>query len=46
MAPVAMIDDDVYGRLTPDKIPDILANTVKLLRMHDLSLHVFDIIQN
>lgn len=25
LAPVMMINDDVYGRLTPDKIPDILA---------------------
>jgi NADH-quinone oxidoreductase E subunit len=24
LAPVMMINDDVYGRLTPDKIPDIL----------------------
>jgi len=24
LAPVMMIDDDVYGRLTPDKIPEIL----------------------
>ena len=25
LAPVMMINDDVYGRLTPDMIPDILA---------------------
>jgi NADH-quinone oxidoreductase subunit E/NADP-reducing hydrogenase subunit HndA len=25
LAPVIMINDDVYGRLTPDMIPDILA---------------------
>ena len=25
LAPVMMINDDVYGELTPDKIPDILA---------------------
>lgn len=25
LAPVMMIDDDVYGRLTPDQIPEILA---------------------
>jgi NADH:ubiquinone oxidoreductase subunit E len=24
LAPVMMIDDDVYGRLTPDRIPEIL----------------------
>lgn len=27
LAPVMMIDDDVYGRLTPDRIPEILKNT-------------------
>jgi len=26
LAPVIMIDDDVYGTLTPDDIPEILAN--------------------
>lgn len=25
LAPVMMINDDVYGRLTPDQIPDIIA---------------------
>ncbi|HEY8364085.1 MAG TPA: NADH-quinone oxidoreductase subunit NuoE [Haloplasmataceae bacterium] len=25
LAPVMMIDDEVYGRLTPDQIPDILS---------------------
>ena len=25
LAPVMMINDEVYGRLTPDQIPDILA---------------------
>ncbi len=26
LAPVMMINDDVYGRLTPDKVPEILAS--------------------
>lgn len=29
LAPVMMINDDVYGRLTPDMIPDILASYKK-----------------
>ena len=28
LAPVMMINDDVYGRLTPDMIPNILAKYV------------------
>ena len=28
LAPVMMINDDVYGRLTPDMVPDILAKYV------------------
>ncbi|ADL07462.1 NADH-quinone oxidoreductase subunit NuoE [Thermosediminibacter oceani] len=26
LAPVVMINDDVYGRLTPDRVPEILKN--------------------
>ena len=29
LAPVMMINDDVYGRLTPDKVPGILASYKK-----------------
>ncbi|MBQ3222197.1 MAG: NAD(P)H-dependent oxidoreductase subunit E [Clostridia bacterium] len=29
LAPVMMINDDVYGRLTPDKVPGILASYQK-----------------
>lgn len=25
MAPAIVVDEDVYGRLTPDQVPDILA---------------------
>ena len=25
LAPVMMVNDDVYGRLTPDQVPDIIA---------------------
>ena len=41
LAPVMMINDEVFGRLTPEDIPDILAKyRASDETMRDLSMHV------